>query len=273
MTSLASLHNVTVTGDGETTLLLSHGFGCGQSAFRFLVKDLARDYRVVTYDLAGAGGYPVGQFDRRRYQTLNGYARDVIAICDELGLRDVVHVGHSVSAMIAGLAAIERPGLFARLVMIGPSPRYINEGDYFGGFTATDIEELVEVMGENYTGWSNQMAPAIMGNAERPELGRELTTSFCAQNPEIAKFFARVTFTSDNRADLPNITTPTLVLQCQDDIIAPEIVGRYVHDHLPHSTFVLMDARGHLPNVSAPAETIRLIRRFLADVSEPAARV
>lgn len=270
MSTYSDRHGVTVHGDGPRTMLLSHGFGCDQSMFRHLVAAFSADFRVVCYDLAGMGVYPAEQFTFSRYEHLRGYAQDVIAICEELGLRDVIHVGHSVSATIAGLAAVLRPDLFSQLVMIGPSFRYINTGDYFGGFTAQDIEELLEVMKDNYVGWSTNLGPAIMGNPERPELGNGLTQTFCAQDPQIAQFFARVTFTSDNRADLPHIQTPTLVIQCREDIIAPEAVGRYVHDHLPNSEFVLLDARGHCPHMSAPEETIAAIRGFVPSQLQPA---
>ncbi|OAV45704.1 alpha/beta fold hydrolase [Lewinella sp. 4G2] len=268
--SLIPLHNVTVTGSGERTLLMSHGFGCGQEMFRHLVTAFADDYRVVRYDLAGSGAYPAEQFSRSRYQSLQGYADDAIAICEELGLEDVIHIGHSVSAMIAGLAAAKRPDLFSEVVMICPSARYINEGEYVGGFSEQDIEELLEVMGENYVAWSGQLAPAIMGNAERPQLGEELTTSFCKMDPDIANFFGRVTFTSDNRADLKRITTPTLVLQCNEDIISPEPATRYVHEQLANSQLVSLKARGHCPNLSAPKETAQAIRNFLSQASVPA---
>jgi len=261
--TFSKLHSVKITGEGDRTMLMSHGFGCGQNMFRYLVEAFSSEYKIITYDLAGTGEYPINRFSRANHQTLNGYAKDVIGICEELGLRDVIHIGHSVSAMIAGLASIERPDLFSNLVMIGPSARYINDGDYYGGFTEQDIEELLEVMGENFVSWSGGIAPAIMGNAERPALGEELTSSFCSMNPDIASFFARVTFTSDNREDLGRITTPTLVLQTEEDIIAPRQVGQYVHEHISGSQFVLLEARGHCPNISAPGITISAIRSFL----------
>ena len=257
------LHSVTITGSGPRTMLMSHGFGCGQNMFRYLMEAFSADYQVITYDLAGTGNYPIERFNRANYQNLTGYAKDVIGICEELGLSEVIHIGHSVSGMIAGLAAIERPDLFGSLVMIGPSPRYINDGNYYGGFTKEDIDELLEVMGDNYMSWSANIAPAIMGNAERAELGEELTTSFCKMDPDIASFFARVTFTSDNRKDLNRISTPTLILQTEEDIIAPRQVGRYVHDNINGSSFVMLDARGHCPNISAPGPTIAAIKEFL----------
>lgn len=264
--TLSDYHKVTTHGAGQRTMLFSHGFGCNQSMFRYLVNDFTTDYRCVTYDLAGTGTTDPKLYSKKRYATLEGYADDALAICDELGLRDVVHVGHSVSSMIALLAARKRPELFSSLVLIGPSPRYLNDGDYVGGFTERDIEDLLRAMGDNYLGWSGQMGPAIMGNAEQPELSEELSQRFCEVHPSIAKHFARVTFTSDNRADLPKVVHPTLVLQCDEDIIAPQAVGRYVHEHIPGSRYVLLEARGHCPNLSAPEVTIAAIREFLQTV-------
>jgi sigma-B regulation protein RsbQ len=218
----------------------------------------------VLFDHVGAGGSDVRAYDRERYSTLRGYAEDVLGICDELGLRDVVFVGHSVSAMIGVLAAIEEPERFTRLVMIGPSPRYVEDDGYPGAFSQEDVEGLLESLQSNYLGWSSAMAPVVMGNADRPELGEELTNSFCRADPEIAAQFARVTFLSDNRADLMRVSTPSLVLQCSDDAIAPTAVGEYVHRHLRDSRLVELQATGHCPNLSAPEETVVAIREYLA---------
>lgn len=257
-------HNVTIRGkpDGQP-MLFAHGFGCDQNMWRLVTPAFEDDYLVVLYDLAGYGGSDLSSWSPERYADLTGYARDVLEICEELDLRETIFVGHSVSSMIGALAAIERPGRFAKLVMVGPSPRYIDEGDYVGGFTSEDIDSLLESLESNYLGWSAQMAPVIMGNGDRPELGAELTESFCRTDPEIARHFARVTFLGDNREDLPRISHPTLVLQCSEDVIAPKAVGAYVHERIPGSRFVLMDATGHCPNLSAPGETIEAIRAFL----------
>jgi sigma-B regulation protein RsbQ len=217
----------------------------------------------VLFDHVGAGGSDAAAFDRERYSSLEGYADDVLEICHELDLTDVVFVGHSVSAMVGVLAAVAAPERFGALVLIGPSPRYIDDGEYVGGFTEADITDLLASLDSNYLGWSSAMAPVIMGNPDRPELGAELTASFCRTNPEIQKRFARVTFLSDNRADLARATVPALVLQCSDDVIAPEAVGRYVHRNLPGSQLVMLQASGHCPNLSAPEETIAAISSFL----------
>jgi sigma-B regulation protein RsbQ len=244
-------------------MVFAHGFGCDQNMWRFVWPAFASDHRIVLFDHVGHGESDAGAFDERRYATLDGYANDVLEICDELGLEDVIFVGHSVSAMIGVLAAAREPDRFARLILVGPSPRYIDDEDYVGGFTRADIDELLASLESNYLGWSSAMAPAIMGNPDRPELGEELTNSFCRTDPAIAAHFARVTFLGDNRSDLGRIRTPSLVLQCSEDAIAPRSVGEYVHDHLTDSRFVLLRATGHCPNLSAPDETVAAIDDFL----------
>lgn len=206
-----------------------------------------------------------GAYDPERYSSLEGYAGDVLDICRELGLRETVFVGHSVSAMIGVLAAASEPEWFARLILVCPSPCYIDEGDYRGGFTAEDIDGLLRSLESNYLGWSSTMAPVIMGNPDRPELGEELTNSFCRADPEIARQFAQVTFLSDNRSDLARVQTRSLVLQCSDDAIAPREVGDYVHRQLADSQLVALEATGHCPNLSAPQETVAAIRAYLAE--------
>jgi sigma-B regulation protein RsbQ len=259
-------NNVMLHGpeDGQP-IMFAHGFGCDQHMWRYVWPAFANDYRVVLFDHVGAGGSDVRAYDPKRYSSLQGYAADVLDICHELELRDVVFVGHSVSSMIGLLAATADRGAFARLVMVGPSPRYINDGDYVGGFAQEDIDGLLESLESNYLGWSSAMAPVIMGNPDRPELGQELTNSFCRADPEIAAQFARVTFMSDNRADLSRVSIPSLVLQCSDDPIAPQEVGEYVHSHLPDSQLVQLQATGHCPNLSAPDETIAAIRAYLTE--------
>jgi sigma-B regulation protein RsbQ len=212
----------------------------------------------------GSGKSDTSAYRFSKYQSLNGYADDVLEICRALGLSELVYVGHSVSAMVGVIAALRDPELFRRLVLVGPSPCYISDRDYFGGFSAEDINGLLEFLDNNYLGWSSTMAPVIMGNAERPELGEELTNSFCQADPEIAKHFARTTFLSDNRTDLPNLKTKTLILQCTDDAIAPVEVGTYVHQQIAGSSMVLLEATGHCPNLSAPEETTAAIKAFLA---------
>ncbi|MFF5900648.1 alpha/beta fold hydrolase [Streptomyces argenteolus] len=257
-------NNVTVTGrpDGPV-LLLAHGFGCDQNMWRLVVPALAENYRVVLFDYVGSGRSALGAWDEERYSSLAGYAADALEVCEELDLRDVVFVGHSVSAMVGVLAAAQAPGRISRLVMVAPSPRYIDDEGYRGGFSADDIEELLEALESNYLGWSAAMAPVIMGNDDRPELGQELTASFCATDPDMARVFARTTFLSDSREDLRTVAVPTLVLECRQDVIAPREVGAYVHAMIPGSRLATLEATGHCPQLSAPEATAEAILSFV----------
>jgi sigma-B regulation protein RsbQ len=263
MMSVIERNNVRVSGDGNRVLMFAHGFGCDQSMWRLVAPAFASTFRIVLFDHVGAGRSDLTQFSKAKYASLQGYADDVIEIIRELALERVVFVGHSVSAMIGALASIKAPDLFEALVMIGPSPRYIDDEQYVGGFSAAQVDELLEFLDSNHLGWSSAMAPTIMGNADRPELGEELTNSFCRTDPAIAKHFARTLFTSDNRADLPKVPVRSLVMQCSDDLIAPIAVGQYVHGRLADSQFVQLLATGHCPNLSAPDETIAALRAFL----------
>jgi sigma-B regulation protein RsbQ len=256
-------NNVHVSGRGRQPIVFAHGFGCDQNMWRFVAPAFEDAYRVVLFDHVGAGQSDASAYDRRKYSKLEGYAADVLDICGEFALSDVIFVGHSVSAMIGVLAAKTEPHRFKALVLVGPSPRYINDTDYVGGFSREDIDGLLNSLESNYLGWSSLMAPVIMGNPDRPELGAELTNSFCRADPDIAAQFARVTFFSDNRKDLTEVTAPTLILQCSDDVIAPAVVGEYVHRHMPASRLVTLAATGHCPNLSAPAETTDAIKTFL----------
>ena len=262
--SLSQRHNTKIRGRGERAMVFAHGFGCDQNMWRFVAPAFEDAFRTVLFDHIGAGGSDLSAYDPVRYASLDGYADDVVALCRELDVRGGVFVGHSVSAMIGVLAAKQAPELFDDLVLVGPSPRYIDDGDgYAGGFTEAQIHELLDFLDSNHMGWSEAMAPVIMGNADRPELGEELTNSFCRTDPAIAKAFARVTFLSDNRADLRDVPARALVLQCSDDVIAPRSVGEFVHRSLPGSAFVMLKATGHCPNLSAPEETIAAIRAFV----------
>jgi len=257
-------HRVSVAGpeDGQP-MVFAHGFGCDQTMWRHVAPAFADRHLVVTFDYIGSGGSDLSAYNSRKYADLWGYAADVLEIVRELDLNDVVFVGHSVSAMIGALAVIEAQERFDKLVMVGPSPRYIDDVDYAGGFSREDIDELLESLESNYLGWSSTMAPMIMGNPERPGLGQELTASFCRMDPAIARRFAMTTFLSDNRQDLPRIGVPTLVLQCTNDVIAPTAVGAYVASAVPDGTLVHLAATGHCPNLSAPEETITAISDFL----------
>jgi sigma-B regulation protein RsbQ len=257
-------HHLTITGRPDAQpMVFAHGFGCDQHMWRFVAPRFEDRYCVVLFDHVGAGSSDLSAYDPERHSTLAGYAEDVLAICRDLDLHDVIFVGHSVSAMIGVLAAAAEPSRFAKLVLVGPSPRYIDDDGYVGGFAEGDIAELLESLDSNYLGWSSAMAPVIMGNPDRPELGQELTESFCRTDPQIARRFARVTFLSDNRADLTVVDTPTLVLQCTDDVIAPVAVGEYVAGALPNARLVVLRATGHCPNLSAPEATADAIAAFL----------
>ncbi len=265
-------HVVELGRDTGPAVVLSHGFGCDQNMWCHVAPALARDARVVLFDHVGAGRSDLSAWSEHRHGSLHGYADDVLELLDELDLRDVVFVGHSVSAMIGVLAATREPGRFAGLVLLTPSPCYVDDGDYRGGFSAADIDELLESLDHNYLGWSAAMAPVIMGNPDRPELAQELTNSFCRTDPRIARVFARATFLSDNRDDLARVSVPTLVVECAHDAIAPRGVGAFVHSRIPGSRLVTLDASGHCPQLSAPEATAEAIRAFVAATATSAGR-
>jgi sigma-B regulation protein RsbQ len=262
---VAARHSARISGapEGAPAIVFAHGFGCDQSMWRLVAPAFERDFRVVLFDHVGAGGSDAAAYDVHRHASLDGYADDVLELLDELALGPVVFVGHSVSATIATLAAARRPELFDRLVLVGPNPRYIDDDGYRGGFAAHEIDELLDTMDANYLGWSAFMAPVIMGNPDQPALGEELTDAFCRTDPAIARRFARATFLSDNRADLAAVRTPSLVVQCREDVIAPVEVGHYVHANIAGSTLALIDAVGHCPNLSAPETLIASMREYL----------
>ena len=256
-------NNVKVSGEGSRPIVFAHGFGCDYKAWSAIAPDFEADYRVVLFDHVGAGGSDLSAYDSVKYATFDGYVSDALEVMDALHLQDAIFVGHSAAATIGMLAAIKAPNRFGSLVMVSPSPSFINDGDYVGGFSREDVEGLIEVLDSNFLGWSRSMAPAIMGNPDRPELGDTLAGSFCRTDPDIAREFARVVFLADHREDVPKCPTPTLVLQTQADVIAPVEVGHYMHRHLPRSDLVLMQASGHCPHMSAPEETKAAIRGFL----------
>jgi sigma-B regulation protein RsbQ len=263
--TVAQRNHVRVSGLPEgRPVVFAHGFGCDQNMWRFVAPDFEVDHRVVLFDHVGAGGSDLSAYDPEKYGSLSGYASDLVEICRELGRTDVVLVAHSVSAMIGVLAVARAPELFAALVMVGPNPRYVDDDDYRGGFSRADIVALLDSLDSNHLGWSTTMAPVIMGNPDRPDLSAELTNSFCRTDPRVARQFARVTFLSDNRADLAAVRIPTLVLQCSADVIAPDVVGEYVHRQIPGSVLTRLRATGHCPHLSAPEETTAAIRAFLA---------
>jgi sigma-B regulation protein RsbQ len=256
-------NNVNVTGEGAVTVVFAHGFGCDQSMWRFLVPSFGDRYKTILFDLVGSGKSDLTAYDYDKYGSLHGYASDLLELIDEFASGPVIYIGHSVSAMIGMLAAIEAPHRFSANIMVGPSPSFINDDDYVGGFTRSDIDGLLETLESNYLGWSSTMAPAIMGSPEQPELSAELTNSFCRTDPSIAKHFARVTFLADHRADLERVTTPTLILQSSDDLLAPLGVGQYMKRRIPGSTLSIVENVGHCPHLSAPCASIDATDAFL----------
>ncbi len=261
--SVFQKHNLNIYGNGERTIVFAHGYGCDQTMWRYVAPAFQDRYRVVLFDHVGAGKSDISQYSRQRYGTLCGYADDVLEIIEAVQGAPAIFVGHSVSAVIGVLASVKEPAAFESLVLVGPSPCYINDADYVGGFSRPDIEGLLRTLDDNHLGWSKAIAPVIMKNADRPELTEELSDSFCRTDPKIAKHFARVTFLSDNRADLCKVSVPALVMQCAQDDIAPDPVGDFVQRNTPGSMLVKLQATGHCPHMSAPIETIRVIREYL----------
>jgi sigma-B regulation protein RsbQ len=261
--SVRQRNNVKVAGSGSSTMVFGHGFGCDQNMWRLLMPYFSDRFRMVVFDHVGSGNSDLSAYQKAKYASLHGYADDLVEVLDECGEGPVHFVGHSVSAMIGMLANIKAPRLFATQIMVGPSPCYINDSGYVGGFERSDIDSLLASLESNYFGWSSTMAPVIMGTPSMPELGEELANSFCRTDPAIAQHFARVTFLSDHRADLPKLTAPTLILQCTEDIIAPPEVGLYLSKAIPNSTLVIIDNVGHCPHLSAPAASSAAIDEFL----------
>ena len=256
-------NNVVIRGNGERVMMFAHGFGCDQNMWRYVVPAFEGTYKIVLFDHVGAGLSDLASYSHEKYGKLEGYANDIIEILRYLELREVVFVGHSVSAVMGIIASAKAPELFKQLILVGPSPSYINDGDYVGGFTKVQIDELLESLDNNHLGWSMAMAPVIMGNPDRKELGEELANSFCRTDPDIAKHFARTTFLTDKRDVIRDVKTPSLILQCSNDVIAPREVGEYMHKNMPNSKIVFMEATGHCPNLSAPEETIAAIKDYL----------
>ena len=256
-------NNVTIQGSGEKTILFANGYGCDQNMWRFITPAFENSFKLILFDHVGSGNADQSAYDYDKYNSLEGYANDIIEICRELSLSNVILVGHSVSSVIIMLAAIKEPELFNKLIMVAPSPCYINQDDYFGGFSKEDIDELVDSLESNYLGWASAITPVIMGTPDKPELTEELTNSFCRNNPDISKHFAKVTFLSDNREDLTKFKQDTLIIQCSKDVIAPIQVGKYMHKMIPHNKLVIIEATGHCPHLSNPKQTIQAMKEFL----------
>ncbi len=261
---LFARNNIRISGlERGRPMLFVHGFGCAQGVWRFVTPAFESSHRVILYDHVGSGNADPSAYSSERYGTLEAYAEDLLEIAEHLEVQSGILVGHSVGATIGILAERLRPGLFDHLVLVGPSPRYVNEGDYIGGFEREDIEGLLDTLASNHLGWSRQMAPVIMGRSDRPELEEELTESFCRTDPKAAEDFARATFLADNREDLPHVRAKALILQCTDDPIAPVSVGEYVHQHIPNSELIVVETSGHCPHMSEPEVVIRAMRDFI----------
>lgn len=256
-------NNVIQFGKGIQPMMFAHGYGCDQKMWRFITPDFEKDFRIILFDLTGSGNSDESAYDFEKYNTLNGYSQDIIEICDELKIGKIILVGHSVSCMIGVLASIKRPDLFEKLILIGPSPCYINQGSYIGGFSREDIDDMVDALESNYLGWSSHITPVIAGHPEKNEHSNELHLSFCRMNPEIAKHFAKVTFLGDNREDIAKVTVPVLVIQSNPDMISQKEVGKFVHEKLLNSTYIQLEVPGHIPHLTDPAATIAAIRKFL----------
>ncbi|MEO8164572.1 MAG: alpha/beta hydrolase [Betaproteobacteria bacterium] len=256
-------NNVHISGRGTQVMLLAHGFGCDQAMWRYIVPAFEHDYQIVLFDYVGCGKSDWSAYSTQRYGTLEGYVQDVLDIVEAYDLRDIIFVGHSVSAVVGLLASLRAPKRFARQILVGPSPCYVNDGDYVGGFERSDIEGLLDLMDKNYLGWAAFLAPVVMKNPDNPSLTQELQESFCATDPRVTREFAQATFLSDYRSDMAKVAVHSLILQCAEDAIAPVSVGEYLHRALRGSSLRLMAATGHCPHMSHPVETIALIKEYL----------
>ncbi len=265
MTDILKRNNVKIFGAGDQTILFAHGFGGDQTAWRYIYKTFTDRYRVILFDYVGTGNSDHSAYRPELYSSLNGFAQDVLDICEALNLHQVIYVGHSVSSMIGILAALEKPDYFKKLIFVGPSARYLNDGDYIGGLERSDLDGLFEMLDTNYLGFSRAMAPAIMGEKNLPEQQEDLVESFCASDPVVSQNFARVTLLSDHREVLPGLKVPSLTMQCRDDIMAPETAGLYINQHTPENTYLEIDASGHCPHLSTPDEVIKAIKNYIAN--------
>jgi sigma-B regulation protein RsbQ len=263
-TEIINRNNVTILGSGEKTLLLAHGFGCDQNMWRFMLPALTDNYRVILFDYVGSGKSDLSHFDQSRYSSLEGYAQDVLDICDALELHDVIFVGHSVSSTIGLIASLQQPKTFRQLIMICPSPCFLNfKPDYIGGFDKSDLEELLDLMDKNYIGWANYLAPLVMGANNSEKLIGELSGSFCSTDPVIAKTFAKATFFSDYRHLLKNAKHPVLLFQSSQDSLASTTIGDYMQQQLPDAKLHVVEAEGHCLHMTRPDIINQALREYI----------
>jgi sigma-B regulation protein RsbQ len=256
-------NNVNISGKGTQPMLFAHGFGCDQTMWGHITPAFEEHYKIILFDYVGCGKSDKSCYDPADYSSLDGYAQDIIDICHALSLRDIIFVGHSVSGMIGMLAAKLEPHRFSRIIMLGPSACYINDPHYKGGLEREMVDGILATIDAGTHDWAYNLAPVIMGNPDRPELAAELSTLFCELDPKVASQFARATFLSDNRPQLAALKVPTLIMQCSEDIVAPEAAGSFIHRSIPGSTMVKLQATGHVPQVSAPMETISVMKGYL----------
>jgi len=264
-------NNVKILGEGSQVIVFAHGFGCAQSSWKFITDAFLKDYKVILFDYVGSGDSDLSQYEQRKYATLEGYACDVIEIIEALDLKNIIFVGHSVSSMIGMIAALQMPEAFKKLVFIGPSPRYLNDRDYIGGFNVEDIETIFEHIADDYVAWSKQFAPVMIDSPSKPELADFLQECFEATDPSVALAFAMATFKADYRDKLKNLEVPSLTLQGTNDVIAPLSAAEFIHKNTPDNFLVVMKATGHFPHISEPEETIREIKNFIEDISSKSA--
>lgn len=264
MTDIQIRNNIKIIGNGEKTILFAHGFGCNQKMWQYLLSHFGEEYRLILFDYVGSGSSDINAYTTEKYRNLEGYKQDVFDIIDALQLQNLIFIGHSISSMIGMLAAIEEPQHFSKLIMIGPSPCYINDGNYNGGFEEKDIEELLEMMEMNFSGWASYLAPVAMDAPKDSPLTQELETAFVSVNPRIAREFAEATFYCDYRNKVKNLQVPTLIVQCSNDSIVPIEVGQFLYKQIENSELVIMDVRGHYPHISRPTETAEIIKHYLS---------
>ena len=261
--SATARNNVRWSRSEGPPLIFAHGYGCDQAMWRHIEPCFEGSHRTILYDLTGCGKSEVSAYDFERHATLEGHADDLLEICRELGVNGATVVSHSVGCTIATLASLRAPDIISKMIMVCPSPSFINEGSYVGGFTRADIDELLEFLDSNFLGWSRHMAPVLMGAPERPELAEELRNSFCQTDPEVAKHFAAVTFLADHREEFARLQSPALIVQCSRDTLAPVGVGEWLHRAIKGSKLAIIDASGHCPHLSAPEMTLAAIAPFL----------
>ena len=265
MNTVTMRNNVKVVGKKNApVLMLAHGFGCDQNMWRFILPELEYHYQIVLFDYTGSGNSLLTDYTVEKYSTLEGYAKDIIDIIDELQLKAVTIIAHSVSSTIASIASLDRPKIIKKIVMVCPSPCFLNiPPDYQGGFERSDLEELIGLMDKNYIGWANYLAPLVMGRSQSEELIGELSGSFCSTDPIVAKAFAQATFFSDHRHLLQKITCPVQILQSSSDALASISIGYYMAEKIVNSELVVIEAEGHCLHMTNYQKVTQVCLKFI----------